>query len=220
MRFEGKVALVTGGGSGMGAATAEALAREGAAVLVADLNREGVMVDRAVTAFGKLDLAANVAGVPQEPTPLTETTLELWDRTHAVNDRGLFLSLQAEVPAILAAGGGAIVNVASLNGLRAFSQMIAYGSSKFGAVSTTLTTASEFASQGIRINGIAPGSIDTPMLATLPRETLEEFASTLPMQRLGRPDEIASAITFLLSDDASYISGTILPVDGGWLNGR
>ena len=137
----------------MGAATAEALAREGAAVLVADLNREGVMVDRAVTAFGKLDLAANVAGVPQEPTPLTETTLELWDRTHAVNDRGLFLSLQAEVPAILAAGGGAIVNVASLNGLRAFSQMIAYGSSKFGAVSTTLTTASEFASQGIRING-------------------------------------------------------------------
>jgi NAD(P)-dependent dehydrogenase (short-subunit alcohol dehydrogenase family) len=247
MRFQEKVAVVTGGGSGIGAATARMLARGGAAVVVADLDpaRGGsvqrdieqaggnavfqhtdvadrasvkAMVERAVGEFGTLDLAANVAGVPQQPTPLAETTLELWEKTHAVNDRGLFLSLQAETPAILAAGGGAIVNVASLNGIRGFAQMTAYGSSKFGAVSTTLSVASEFASQGIRINGIAPGSIDTPMLATLPAAAREAFAASLPTGRFGRPEEVAAVITFLLSDDASYVDGIILPVDGGWLN--
>jgi NAD(P)-dependent dehydrogenase (short-subunit alcohol dehydrogenase family) len=232
----------------MGAATARRLARDGAAVLIADLNAEAglqvskeieaaggqadfirtdvsdpdsiqAMVDRAVERFGRLNLAANVAGVPQQPAPLAETTLELWDRTHAVNDRGLFLCLQAEIPRILQAGGGAVVNVLSLNGLRGFAQMIAYGSSKFGGVSTTLTVASEFASQGIRVNGVAPGSIDTPMLAALPRETLDAFAATLPSQRLGTAEEVANVIAFLLSDEASYVTGTILPVDGGWLNG-
>jgi len=232
----------------MGAATARRLATEGASVLVADLHIEAAlrvateirdgggraagietdvsdagavqeMVQRAVDLYGKLDLAANVAGVPQNPTPLFETTLELWDLTHAVNDRGLFLCLQAEIPHILQAGGGAVVNVLSVNGMRAFSQMIAYGSSKFGGVSTTLTVASEFASQGVRVNGVAPGSVDTPMLADFSRDALDAFAATLPLKRLGRADEIASVIAFLLSDDASYVTGTILPVDGGWLNG-
>ena len=248
MRFAGKVAVVTGGASGMGAATARLLARDGAAVLIADLSSETgqqlskeigaaggqaefvktdvsdpdsihAMVGRAVERFGKLNLAANVAGVPQQPTPLAGTTLQLWDRTHAVNDRGLFLCLQAQIPRILDAGGGAVVNVLSLNGLRGFSQMIAYGSSKFGGVSTTLTVASEFAAQGIRVNGVAPGSIDTPMLGTLPRETLDAFAATLPSRRLGTAQEVANVIAFLLSDEASYVTGTILPVDGGWLNG-
>ena len=248
MRFQDKVAVVTGGGSGMGAATALRLASEGARVVVADLNADGAhrvqraiaevggrayaietdisdpdsverMVERAVVEFGQLNLAANVAGLPQEPTALTDTTLSLWDRLHAVNDRGLFLSLRAEIPRILQAGGGAVVNVSSLNGLRGFAKMTAYGSSKFGAVSTTLTVASEFASQGVRVNGIAPGAIDTPMLAGLPRETLDAFTATLPSRRLGRADEVAAAIAFLLSDDASYINGVILPVDGGWLTG-
>ena len=145
MRFTGKVAVVTGGASGMGAATARLLARDGAAVLIADLSSEAgqqvskeiraaggqaefartdisdpdsihAMVDRAVERFGKLNLAANVAGVPQQPAPLAETTLQVWDRTHAVNDRGLFLCLQAQIPGILDAGGGAVVNVLSLNG--------------------------------------------------------------------------------------------------------
>src|SRR5882672_5324341 len=246
MRFAGKVAVVTGGASGMGAATARLLARDGAAVLIADLSSEAgqqvskeiraaggqaefartdicdpdsihAMVDRAVERFGKLNLAANVAGVPQQPAPLAETTLQVWDRTHAVNDRGL--CLQAQIPRILEAGGGAVVNVLSLNGLRGFPQMIAYGSSKFGGVSTTLTVASEFAAQGIRVNGVAPGSIDTPMLGTLPRETLDAFAATLPSRRLGTAQEVANVIAFLLSDEASYVTGTILPVDGGWLNG-
>jgi NAD(P)-dependent dehydrogenase (short-subunit alcohol dehydrogenase family) len=247
MRFTDKVAVVTGGASGMGAATARLLAWEGAAVLIADLSEAGqqvskeigaaggqaefiktdvsdpdsihAMADEAIERFGKLNLAANVAGVPQRPTPLAETTLELWDQTHGVNDRGLFLCLQAEIPRILQAGGGAVVNVLSLNGLRGFSQMIAYGSSKFGGVSTTLTVASEFAAQGIRVNGVAPGSIDTPMLGTLPRETLDAFAATLPGRRLGTAQEVANVIAFLLSDEASYVTGTILPVDGGWLNG-
>ena len=227
MRFQQKVAVVTGAGSGMGAAAALLLASEGAAVVLADLNTDGgeaveraitesggtavfqptdvsdresvhAMVARAVGQFGKLDLAANVAGVPQRPTPLHETTVELWDETHAVNDRGLFFCLQAEIPAILDAGGGAIVNVTSLNGIRGFPQMTAYGSSKFGAVSTTLTVAGEFAPQNVRVNGIAPGSIDTPTLGALPPEALEAFPASMPIGRLGRPDEVASVIAFLL----------------------
>jgi NAD(P)-dependent dehydrogenase (short-subunit alcohol dehydrogenase family) len=246
MRFVDRAAVVTGGGSGMGAATAQRLGSEGAAVVVADVNEQGgegvasaikaaggravfqrtdvsdpasvqAMVQRALTEFGRLDLAANVAGVPQAPTPLAETTLELWDLTHAVNDRGLFLCLQAEIPAMLETDGGAIVNVSSLNGVRSFAQMTAYGSSKFGAVSTTMTVAAEFSAKNIRVNGIAPGSIDTPMLAALPRETLEHFAATLPMRRLGTAEEIANVIVFLLSDEASYVSGAIVPVDGGWM---
>jgi NAD(P)-dependent dehydrogenase (short-subunit alcohol dehydrogenase family) len=247
MRFEKKVAIVTGGGSGIGAATAKLLAGDGAAVVIADMNTEGgqrtqreileaggkavfhhtdisdeasikEMVARAVAEFGGLDVAANVAGVPQEPLDLAHTTLELWDKVHAVNDRGLFLTLQAEIPEILRGGGGAVVNVSSLNGIHAFARMTAYGSSKFGAVSTTLTLASEFVPQGVRINGVAPGSIDTPMLGALPKETMDAFAAKLPIKRLGRPGEVAQVIAFLLSDDASYVSGVIIPVDGGWLN--
>jgi NAD(P)-dependent dehydrogenase (short-subunit alcohol dehydrogenase family) len=246
MGFDEKVAVVTGGGSGMGAATARRLGQMGAAVVVADLNEQGgqqvvkeivgaggravfsltdvsdkeavaAMVQLAEREFGRLDLAANVAGVPQSPTPLADTTVELWDKTHAVNDRGLFFCLQEEIPAMLRVGGGAIVNVSSLNGVRSFAQMTAYGSSKFGAVSTTMSVAAEFSARNVRVNGIAPGSIDTPMLATLPRETIEHFASTLPMRRLGTAEEIANVIVFLLSDEASYVSGAVIPVDGGWM---
>ncbi|MEU1597921.1 SDR family oxidoreductase [Streptomyces sp. NPDC005708] len=248
MRFEERVAVVTGGGSGMGAATAKLLAREGAAVVVADVNVAGgqqvqqeitegggraifhatdvsdessaqSMVRRAVHEFGRLDLAANVAGIPQKPLSLADTSLELWDKVHAVNDRGLFLCLQAEIPEILSSGGGAVVNVSSLNGVRGFARMTAYGSSKFGAVSTSLTLAAEFADQNIRINAIAPGSIDTPMLATLPAETRDAFAATLPSKRLGTAEEVASVIAFLLSEEASYVNGAVIPVDGGWLVG-
>jgi NAD(P)-dependent dehydrogenase (short-subunit alcohol dehydrogenase family) len=246
MSFEKKVAVVTGGGSGMGAATAKRLARDGAKVVVADVNGDGgeqvvrqiravggeavfqhtdvasrdsvqAMVDRALSEYGRLDLAANVAGVPQTPTPLADTSVELWDRIHAVNDRGLFLCLQAEIPEMLKSGGGAIVNVASLNGVRSFPRMTAYGSSKFGAVSTTMAVAAEFSGQGVRVNAVAPGSIDTPMLGVLPQETRDAFAGSLPMRRLGTAEEVANAITFLLSDESSYISGVVLPVDGGWL---
>jgi NAD(P)-dependent dehydrogenase (short-subunit alcohol dehydrogenase family) len=246
MSFTGKVAVVTGGASGMGASTARRLARDGAAVVVADLDVDAgaavvasivegggsavfqrtdvsdpdsvrAMVERAVAEYGQLNLAANVAGVPQRPTALAETSLELWDQTHAVNDRGLFLCLQAEIPEMVKAGGGAIVNVSSLNGMRSFPRMTAYGSSKFGAISTTMTVAAEFSDQNIRVNGVAPGSIDTPMLHVLPEEALAAFAKTLPMKRLGTADEIANVIAFLLSDQASYVSGAIIPVDGGWL---
>jgi NAD(P)-dependent dehydrogenase (short-subunit alcohol dehydrogenase family) len=241
----GRVAIVTGGASGMGAATALRLAAHGASVVVTDVNELGHQVvakivetggaatfhhvdvsdpasvqagvDRTLAQYGRLDMAANIAGIPQNPTALTQTSLELWDKIHGVNDRGLFVCLRAEIPAMLETGGGAIVNVSSINGLRSFPQMTAYGSSKFGAVSTTMAVAAEFAAQGVRVNGIAPGSIDTPMLAGLPPETLEHFKSSLPMRRLGTADEVAKVATFLLSDDASYVTGAIVPVDGGWM---
>jgi NAD(P)-dependent dehydrogenase (short-subunit alcohol dehydrogenase family) len=246
MRFTDQVAIVTGGASGMGAATALRIAHEGARIVVADRDEAsgkhivakiaefggqavfqetdvsdpesvGAMVERAISEYGRLDLAANVAGIPQAPTPLAETTLELWDRVHGVNDRGVFLCLKAEIPAMLDSGGGAIVVVSSLNGVRSFPQMTAYGSSKFGAISTAMCVAAEFAAQGVRVNAIAPGSIDTPMLAGLPRETLDHFAASLPMRRLGTADEIANVATFLLSSEASYVTGAVVPVDGGWM---
>lgn len=249
MSFTGQSAVVTGGGSGMGEAVAKRLARVGVSVLIADYNEtSGVrvadeitaaggtaifhrtdvsdadstqaMVDAAVAAFGQLDLAANIAGIAQTPAPVQDTDPETWQRVLAVNSTGIFNSLRAEIPAMLSAGGGAIVNIISTIGLIPSPGMNAYAASKHAAVGLTKTAALDNARTGIRINGIAPGIIHTPLLSSSADDaTIDAYADIVPIGRLGTADEIANVAVFLLSEQASYMTGAIVPVDGGQLLG-
>ncbi|WP_454857766.1 SDR family NAD(P)-dependent oxidoreductase [Rhizobium binxianense] len=246
MSFKGKSAVVTGGGSGMGEAVARRLAREGASVLVADFNEENgarvateieaaggvavfhrtdvsdpssakAMVDAAVERFGKLDLAANIAGIAQSSTALQDIGQQQWERVNAVNAAGVLYCLQAEITALLAARGGAIVNVTSTGGLRAFDGLAAYVASKHAVVGLTRSAALENLRKGIRVNAVAPGIVRTPMLAALSEAEIEAYAAAQPSGRLGTADEIANVVVFLLSDEALFVSGAIIPVDGGQL---
>ncbi|MGX7681234.1 SDR family NAD(P)-dependent oxidoreductase [Jatrophihabitans sp. DSM 45814] len=242
----GKTAVVTGGGSGIGEATAKLLAGSGVNVVVGDINVAGgervaaeinanggtaifqrcdvtterdtaALVEQAVTSFGGLNLSANIAGVPQEFSPLTDTKLTDFERNYLVNQRGVFLSLRAEVNAMLEAGGGAVVNVASIAALRAFDGLSGYVSSKHAALGLSRTAASEYADRGIRVNCVAPGATATPMLLGTVTAELEAISAAQPMRRLATPEEIANVIGFLLSDRASYVSGVVVPVDGAWM---
>lgn len=248
MSFEGKSAIVTGGGSGMGAAIARRLAAGGAMVVIADFDEHNgnrvaeaitadggtarfvktdvadpasiaTAVQTAVDAYGRLDLAANVAGIAQPNTPIAQTPPEVWDRVNSVNAKGVFASLHAEIPALIAAGGGAIVNFASTGGLSSgdFAGLGAHAASKHAVVGLTKVAALENLAHHVRINAVAPGVIRTPMLAGLSPEEIDAYASSLPAGRLGDPDEVAAVAIFLLSDDASYVNGAVIPVYGGQL---
>ncbi|MFI6762002.1 SDR family NAD(P)-dependent oxidoreductase [Micromonospora sp. NPDC050417] len=243
--FAGNVALVTGAGTGMGAAIAELLAQRGAKVAllgrreaplraVADgIGANGgealvlptdvtdpealrravqVTVDR----FGGLHHAVNNAGVSSENHDLPNLPLDVWDSTLTANLSSLYYSMKAELPAIAACGGGAVVNVSSVFADRGLPQRAAYSASKHGARGLTRSAARDWAARNIRINELQPGVIDTPMLDAGKGE-VEHIASTIPAKRLGTPREIATAVAFLLSDDASYVTGAHLAVDGGFL---
>jgi NAD(P)-dependent dehydrogenase (short-subunit alcohol dehydrogenase family) len=245
-QFAGKVALVTGAGTGIGAATARLLSRQGAKVAligrrlpqldevrgaiiaeggearaietdVADFTAVNDAVAETVRTFGGLHLAVNNAGVSSGSIPTGDVSSDEWRDIMSVNLDGVFHAMRAELPEILASGGGSIVNISSVFGYRGLPTRSAYTASKHGVIGLTRAAAIEYAARGVRINVVSPGVIDTPMLDS-GREQAALFAQTIPMQRLGLPDELAQVIAFLLSDAASYVTGADWRVDGGFLS--
>jgi NAD(P)-dependent dehydrogenase (short-subunit alcohol dehydrogenase family) len=247
-RLAGKVALVTGAAGGIGLETATLFAAEGARVVVADTDEENgrravetiqgtgaeaafvtadvsdeaqakAMVDSAVTTYGALHVLFNNAGImPADDGGTTETSVATWDRVMGVNLRGVWLGCRHAIPAMLRAGGGSIVNAASVVALMgAATAQIAYTASKGGVLSMTREVAVEYARRGIRVNALCPGPIDTPLLAELLREPAQRARRFvhIPMGRLGQAHEIAKAALFLASDDSSFMTGSALVVDGG-----
>jgi NAD(P)-dependent dehydrogenase (short-subunit alcohol dehydrogenase family) len=247
--LEGKVALVTGGASGIGRAAARVFAREGAAVALADVNVEGgeraareveegggrarflradvssaaeveALVQGTVAAFGGLDCAFNNAGVEGAAGPIAESTEENWDRVVEINLKGVWLCMKHEVARMLRQGGGAIVNTSSIMGLVACRDNPAYAATKHGVVGLTRSAALDYARSGIRVNAVCPGYVRTPMLERLFEELpdLEEpVIARHPLGRLAAPEEIAEAVAWLCSDRASFVTGHIMPVDGGYV---
>ena len=232
MTLAGKVALVTGGASGIGAATVTQLRAQGVTVIAADITAgDGVitldvtdpdavdrLVDTILADHGRLDLAANVAGTPGVYAEVVDSSDDQWRHTMAVNLDGVLHCLRAELRAMRGSGGGAIVNVASSAGRMGVPGLAAYSASKHGVIGLTKSAALEVARQGIRVNAVLPGSIRTPMLrgfAGGDEEALEKMGRRAPMGRLGEPDEIAAAIVWLLSDAASFVTGNCLAPDGG-----
>ncbi len=243
--FTGKVALVTGAASGIGRASALAFAALGAAVVVSDVAAEGgeatvalireaggdatfiradvsradevvTLIEGTVERYGRLDCAHNNAGILGPLGSLLDCPDEAFERLMAVNLRGVWHCLRAEIPPMLRQGGGAIVNTASGAGLHGNALMAAYAASKHGVVGLTRSAAQEFAGHGIRVNAVCPAAIATPMVERAFSEALKaETAARYPMGRLGTAEEVARAAVWLCSDAASFITGIALPVDGG-----
>jgi NAD(P)-dependent dehydrogenase (short-subunit alcohol dehydrogenase family) len=237
--LEGKVAVITGGGSGMGRMSARVFVREGAHVLVADVSGDeeataanlgeradhvhcdvtkeddvAAMIDTAVKKFGRVDALLNVAGTGVAG-PLADVTMEDYDHVFDVDLRGVILGMKYAIRAMRDAGGGSIVNWSSLGGLNAESQMSLYCAAKAGVVAVTKNAATEYGDVGIRVNCLCPGFILSPEgMSVLGAEMYPELATKPAIGRAGRPEEVAELACFLASDRASYVSGAIIPVDG------
>ena len=245
--FKDKVAIVTGGASGIGRATSLAFAKQGAKVAVVDWKENDEMVDlikelgseaifikcdvskaeevkamvaEAIAAFGRLDYAFNNAGIEGTQANTLECTEQNWDKTLGINLKGIWLCMKHEIPELLKQGKGAIVNCASVAGLIGFAGLPAYVASKHGVVGLTKTTALEYAKLGIRVNAVCPGVIQTPMIDRLTgktKEAIEQFTGLEPMGRFGLPEEIANAVVWMCSDEASFVTGHAMTVDGGFV---
>ena len=240
----GKVGVVTGGGSGIGRATALAMARAGAALVIGNRNaalgeevvreieRAGgravfratdvsrsddvrALVDRAVSEFGRLDVAFNNAGMDGQQVPLHEQDIAHASALLDVNVKGVFYCMKYEIAQMLKSGGGAIVNTSSIFGLNGYPGWSLYVASKHAVTGLTKAAALDYAQRGIRINAVGPGPVETPLLAKGTGGDPHSYAAFVPMGRIGQPEEVAGAVVWLLSDEARFVTGHTLPVDGG-----
>lgn len=245
--LNGKVAIVTGGASGIGRSTALAFAREGVKVMVSDVDEQGgnetvrlieekggearffktdvsnaaeveQLVRATVEAFGALHFACNNAGIGGPAAPVGEYPIDGWDKVIGINLSGVFYGMRYQIPEMLKAGGGVIVNMASILGTVGFANSAAYVAAKHGVIGLTKNAALEYSSKGIRVTAVCPAFIRTPMIENgLSQEVLDWLVTKHPIGRLGEPEEVAELVVFLCSDEASFITGGYYLVDGGYV---
>ncbi len=233
MRLKNKICIVTGAAQGIGASTVARLAEEGATVIgcdrrtdtlpgaarslavdVTDRDQVDAMVAMVLAEFGRVDVLVNNAGITKDAR-LVKMTLQQFDAVIDVNLRGVFHCAQAVAPTMIAQGSGVILNASSVVGIYGNFGQTNYAASKFGIIGFTKTWSRELGPKGVRVNAVAPGFIETPILQTIPDKVLQHMREQVPLQRLGRPEEIAAVYAFLASDDASYINGAVIEASGG-----
>ncbi len=242
-RLAGKVAIITGAGQGIGLATALKFATEGATVVACDIKQQQVdavtqlcralgvpamglvvdvtqremvdgMVQQVLQSHGRVDVLVNNAGITQDAR-LQKMTIEQFDRVIDVNLRGVFHCAQAVVDTMVAQGSGVILNASSVVGIYGNFGQTNYAATKFGVIGFTKTWSRELGPKGVRVNAVAPGFVQTPILATMPEKVIESMVERVPLKRLGQPEDIANVYAFLASDEAAYVNGAVLEVSGG-----